>query len=272
MKPFARSLPAILLVAAIVPIPLVAQESGDRNTATETRAETEAVRLVHAAEARKPLILEPGEYDWWDVLERVGDQMRRSYVLGDTIGKQPPVPPIVLRFPLRIDEPGFERFAGQILSHASAFSIPLHDDDKSGLWQVLRFGGPRRTEYFERARFMSPEEVIALGDDPRAVITTFDMREVNAYGFANEMRQLAQMNGSQNSLIVISSQQSNMITIMGSASRVAAMLEIARRYEASVTKGLPVGIEARMRQLEAKVEALEARAAPPATEAKRNGG
>lgn len=227
------------------------------------------VRLPHQAEVRKALIIEPGEYECWALLDRVADSLHRSYVPGESFEKSRPVAPLVIRFPLRIEDGRLEAFASQLLLHANCFAVPIEGNDRSGVWRILRFDGQRRQEYYETARYVDSEQVAALGDDATCVITTFAMHDASALAFVSSMRQMFSGNGGA-MLMLSASGDGNLVTAIGPANRIAAILSVAKQYAAHADHPDPSLAANRMQQLEARIAALEAKLADSAAKTSKN--
>ncbi len=230
--------------------------------AQEVQAGAESARVVRAPDvAKRPFLLEPGDYAVGDLLEMVQKHLQRSYVTGADVG--PALGMVIgIRFPLRLDDAQLHQFIGRALAHAGLFAVPLLSEGDAGVWHVLSSQGPRRSEFLESARFRMPAEVLAqrAGFDP--VMTVIPLRNLVAPNLSNELRPFFAASGQGAWLVLTGSSSGNALVASGPACRVAELIELVARLDEAAPE-LPPDAAARLRELEQRITVLEARTSAP---------
>lgn len=209
--------------------------------------------------ATAELVLEPGAHEVTALIDKVASVLNRNYLVNEQEMGGKPVVRIQTQLALSHDE--IEPTLGRLLYSVGFAIVPL-DDDK-GIAEIIAFNGPRRTEITSRARWLSPEEVLATASRVDFVTTAVSLQHVNANQAASQLRPFLSSGGGPIGLVVGSLSEYSVV-LQGTRQSVASALRlIMAADEAAAHARERAGIEElveRVQRLEGGNPAFQGRA------------
>lgn len=220
------------------------------------------VRLERDPDApRRPFLLEEGSYTVREILDAAGEHLRRSWVVGDEHVVRQLEAVLDVRFPLHLDDRQLGMFLQRLLAHAQAFAVPLHEEDGTGVFQLLSLLGSRGNEVQETVRFVPLAEALRMRRGYELVMTIVPLVHANAQQLGMELRMFASTHNNRYPCLVMGTATGNALLLQGAVSRVAELAELAQSIDA-VAEAAEAPLEQRVAELAGRISVLEKRTAP----------
>jgi hypothetical protein len=226
-------------------------------------------RSAHAAATPAPsaaedrFVIEAGEHDLRDLLDRSAEFLGRNYLYSEADLANTPDTKVRLQHELVLDAQSCEEVVSQLAYQLGFAMIPV--DPEHGIYEWIFRAGPKRPELAARAIKLTPEQVLAQRKIVRPVLTSLSLHHVNAPRACNELRPFLLAGGQGGPTL---GTVGDSLLIQGFTDQVASVIELVREIDTAPgakpseqqEQSWRDGIEARIRALEAKVAGKPARA------------
>jgi hypothetical protein len=207
------------------------------------------------APAKDGFVLEPGDHQVGDLIDRAAKFLGRNYLLG--AADQPRAPgtdTVHLQTRLELDARGCEQVVSQLAYSVGLVMTPV--DPARGVWEWINVAGPRRGELMNRALSMTPEEVRRNSAWKVYVTTQVSLRQINPQAAMNSLRPFLHGNNNQLPMTVGNVGNAPTLLFAGFADQVSAVLRMVELAEEAALN-LPPPAQEWQGTVESRLQALE---------------
>lgn len=207
------------------------------------------------APAEERFVLEPGEHDLLDVLDRAAKYLDRNYIVAP--GEAQQLPPILLQRRITVDRAGCETVLGQLAYARGLALVPR--DPELGLWDVVNLNGPRRNDVIANRVVVPAEDLQRYASSKTYIATRIALRHVDASQAAQMLRPFLANNKTP---MQVGSLGPSALLLSGFGDDVAAAARLIDLADLPSAE-LPDRLEQRLAAIEARLARLEANVAQP---------
>lgn len=191
--------------------------------------ETPANKTVVALDQKRapPFVLEAGEHDIRDVVDRAAAYLRRNILMVDNLDvpQLKGLGPTVLQQPMTLDAQGCEEVLASMLHVRGLALIPL--DESKGLYEVVSMHGARRGDIMARALARTAEEVLERPGLRMVVTVALPLQHVNATIANNALRPFFASGGNAALPLLLGTAGSNSVLLLcGFQDQVASAIRL----------------------------------------------
>lgn len=240
--------------------------SAEKSTPARSAPPAKAGTLKTEPPKAARFVLEKGDYEIVDLIEKSGNFLGRRYLLDKA---QNPVlcqtnavdNKITIVRTVELDAAECEDFVGQILYSKGWVAAPL--DTEKGLYDWIWMPGPKGRTVRSRATHVAPEAITARPKKVEYVRVTIPLEHANAQFLSANLRTIYNDAQGMTNLVPVGQRS---ILVTGFRHQIAALLPAVRRADAEEGKatGKMRKLEDRIQKLEALLERLERRSESPA--------
>ena len=209
------------------------------------------------APAKEGFVLEPGDHQVGDLIDRAAKFLGRNYLLG--AADQPRAAgtdTVHLQTRLELDARGCEQVVSQLAYSVGLVMTPV--DPTRGVWEWINLNGQRRGELMNRALPMTPEEVRRNASWKVFVTTQVNLKQLNAQAAMNSLRPflMGHNNNQMPSTIVGGVGNAPTLLLAGFADQITAVLRMVEQADEAAVN-MPPPAQEWQSTIESRLQALE---------------
>jgi hypothetical protein len=210
----------------------------------------------------QPFSLSPGEHDLVDLVEKAATILGRNILWQDSerqVVKGQGLT-VFLNNPVKLTPAAFEELLGNLLYTRGFAIVPV--DPEKGFYEVLCLYGQRQREVMTRAKWRTPEELLARPNQCEVVLTSVRLKHINATICTNALRPFFASSGNNNvgQLVIGNVGNQEAMVLAGFTDQVCAALRLIRECDQPQTQppdpNMP-GAQNPFPQIQAQIKALQ---------------
>lgn len=175
--------------------------------------------------ASQGFVLEPGEYDIANILERASAFLSRNY-FWDKASTSHPSARITIQKKLNLDYRGCEEVVSQLLFMKGFTVVPI--DPKRGLYDVVSNRGQRVGNIGSNPVFMTPEEVLRNANLRVLAMTSLNLKHIDAARASQHLRPFLSASGGRQGLNFGSPGSQTSLLMQGHPAQLATAIKMLR--------------------------------------------